>query len=763
MPLKTRPHRLAIATTAALCSLAVAQTAPPPDDKQVIEVTASKRRERLQDAPTAISVIDGAAIERFNLEKLADYSTLVPNIASASAAGPGLGVLIVRGLYTGITQQTATTVTLFGETPMTASGGLSYSAISTVDPDLADIERIEVLKGPQGTLYGASSLGGLVRIVPQRPELRTLSGRIKLGASRAAGGDTAHGVRASLNVPIAADTFALLATAFDRTEPGFTRNVLTGRDDLGRTAARGGTLTARFVPTRGVDLQLRLLTQSSDTRGAASQDNGVGTGTPAWGERAYAATFDRAIKTRYGVAELTAEVALDAGTLTASLNRARVEVGAFDDFTAAYAPLVAAITDARTVFGVPLNVPPFVPYSVRGAVEPRVVKSNFELRFASRRVGAFEYLAGLYATHEKNHYPTHNRLYDAAGQLYTGQVLGFDATSPTFTRLYDRSVMVQSDFDSTYRETALFGSATWHVRPDLDATLGLRHARNEQDAESLSPPPGMGFINLGNYRITSRDDATTLLATLRWRPDANTSTYLRAASGYRPGGTQPTPNPPPTYAPDRVTNFEAGVKGRIGALAYDASIYHLDWDKVQMNALSNGVPVIRNGGRAKVDGLEAQLGWRATRHLNVGASLGLNRARITALDAETAAATGARPGDALPNSPRVTAALWADRTFALFGREASVGATLKHTGRKPANYSADPLNVPYTVAAFTTLDLRATVRFGRTSLRLGIDNATDANGISGYTTLQVFPGTVATSTAWLIRPRTASVNLAYEF
>jgi iron complex outermembrane recepter protein len=570
-------------------------------------------------------------------------------------------------------------------------------------------------------------------------------------------------VRASINVPVVAERFALLATAFDRTDPGFTRNVLTGSDDLGRTEARGGTLTARFQPARGVDLQLRLLSQRSDTRGAASQDNAVGTGTPAWGERAYAATFDRAIRTRYGLAELTAEIALDAGTLTASLNRARIEVGAYEDFTAAYAPLVAAITDARTVFGTPLNVPPFVPYSVRGAVEPRVVKTNFELRFASRRIGALEVLAGLYATHEKNDYSTHNRLVDAVGQLYTGQVLGFDATSPTFTRFYDRSVMVQSDFDSTYRETAVFGNATWHFRPDLDATLGLRHARNRQDAESLSPPPGTGFINLGNYRITSRDDATTFLATLRWRPDANTSAYLRAASGYRPGGTQPTPNPPPTYAPDRVTNLEAGVKGRVGALGYDASIYHLDWDKVQMNALANGVPVIRNGGRANVDGLEVQLGWRATRQLNVGASLGLNRARIESLDADTAAATGARPGDALPNSPRVTAALWADRAFTFFGHEASLGATLKHTGRKPASYSADPLNVPYTVPAFSTLDLRAAVRFAGCTLRVGIDNVTDRNGISGYTTLQVFPGSVATSTAWLIRPRTANASLSYEF
>lgn len=754
-------------TAALLCLVtlaAAAQTSSPAkEEAQVIEVTASKRRERLQDAPTAITVVDGAAIERLGIEQLADYTSLVPNIARASAASLGFGALILRGLYTGVTQQTATTVTLIGETALTASGGLSLSALTTVDPDLVDIERIEVLKGPQGTLYGASSLGGLIRIVPQAPDLQRLSGRVKLGTSRAAGGDIGHGVRASINLPLATDTFALLVNVFDRRDPGFTRNLLTGHDDLGRTTARGGALTARLTPTAGVDLQLRLLSQRADTHGVASQDNLAATYTPAYGERTYAATFDRGVKSRYGLGELTAEIALAAGTLTASLNRARIEVGAYEDYTAAYAPLVAAITDARTVFGAPLNVPPFVPASVRGATEPTVVKTSVELRFASRRVGDLEALAGLYATHEKNRYPNHTRQYDANGMLYSGQVLGFDATSPTFTRVYERGVLVQSDLLSTYRETALFGNATWHFRPDFDATLGLRHASNRQEAESLSPPPGVGFINLGNYRIASKDSATTYLATLRWRPDAQTSTYARVASGYRPGGTQGTPNPPPTYAPDKVVNVEVGVKGRAGALAYDASVYRIDWDDAQMNSLVNGVPVIRNGGRAQIDGLEAQFTYQAGAALSLGGALGLNRARITEIDAGTAAATGARVGDALPNSPRITAALHADHRFALAGREASVGATLMHRGKMPASYSADALNLPYTVPAFGTLDLRAAVRIERATLRLALDNATDENGTSGYTTLQVLPGTVPNSTVWLVRPRRLSASVAYAF
>ena len=760
-------HRPVAALIGALATAAASAqpVTPPPaqEGAQVIEVTVSKRRERLQDVPVAATAIDSASLEKLGLEKLADYTTLVPNMALGSAAGSGLSALVLRGMYTGLQQQTTTTATYLGETPFSASGGLSLSALTTPDPDLVDIERIEVLKGPQGTLYGASSLGGLVRIVPQRADLKTLSGRVKFGLSTAADGGTGHGLRASLNLPLATDRFALLVNLFDRKDAGFTKNVVTGHDKLGQTQARGGSLSARFKPSSDLDINLRLLSQKADTQGAMSQDNRVGTGTPTYGERQYGATFDRGVKSRYGLSELAADYSVAAGTITAALSKARIEVAAFEDYTAAYAPLVAALTDARSVFGVPLNSPPFIPYSVRGDVAPRVGKSSFELRFASRRLGRFEVLAGLFATREKNLYPIHDRQFDANGDLYTGQVLAFDASSPTFTRLIDRDTLALSNLHSTYRETAVYGNATYYVRDDLDATLGLRRASNRQHADMVSPPPGVGFINVGTYSLDSQDAATTFQATLRYRPDTDTSAFARVASGYRPGGIQATKTTPPTYAPDKVVNVEVGVKGRRGDLSYDLSAYHIDWDKIQLNSLTNGIPVIRNGGQAKVDGFEAQLSYRASAGMSLGGSVGLNRARITTVDADTAAATGARVGDPLPNSPRVTAALFGDQRLSLGGLPASVGATVKVTGGKHANYSADVLNVPYTVPAFTTLDLRASVDFKDMTLRLGIDNVTDRNGISGYTTLQVLPGTVQNSTVWLIRPRTLSASLSYRF
>ena len=238
---------------------------------------------------------------------------------------------------------------------------------------------------------------------------------------------------------------AILVRVFDRTDAGFTRNVVTGVDKLGQTRANGGSFSARFKPLPAMDVNLRFLTQKTDTSGAAGQDNLIGSATPAFGPRQYAATFNRGIASKYGVGEFTSDYGFATGTLTAALSKATIKVGVFRDYTAAYALLVAFITDARTLFGTPLNSPPIIPSSVRSDVAPSVDKTSVELRFASSRQGNIEVLAGLFATRERNLYPTHNRQFDAAGDLYNGQVLGFDPASPTITRLYDRSVLAYSD------------------------------------------------------------------------------------------------------------------------------------------------------------------------------------------------------------------------------------------------------------------------------------------------------------------------------
>src|SRR6516165_4788463 len=146
------------------------------DQIEEIVVTATKRDEKLQEVPVTITAISGQQIENLGIERVADYLPLVPGFSIRDHGAPGYGTVILRGLNTGDFQTTATVGYYFDNTPFTATGSLSYGAFVTPDPDVSDIDHIEVLKGPQGTLYGASSLGGLVRLISKEPDLHTFGG-----------------------------------------------------------------------------------------------------------------------------------------------------------------------------------------------------------------------------------------------------------------------------------------------------------------------------------------------------------------------------------------------------------------------------------------------------------------------------------------------------------------------------------------------------------------------------------------------------------
>jgi outer membrane receptor protein involved in Fe transport len=170
-----------------------------------IVVTASRRAERLQNVPSAITALEGSTLEAIGAQTFRDYSTLIPGLSQRDLGNPGQGTIIIRGLNTGPQSITNTAATYIDEAPFSASGFLSAGAILTPDPDIADLDRIEVLKGPQGTLYGANSLGGLIRIITTRPDASRFSGRVWGEATTVDGGDTGYAVRGSVNVPLVTD------------------------------------------------------------------------------------------------------------------------------------------------------------------------------------------------------------------------------------------------------------------------------------------------------------------------------------------------------------------------------------------------------------------------------------------------------------------------------------------------------------------------------------------------------------------------------
>lgn len=702
-----------------------------------IVVTASKREQKLSDVPSAITVLGGEELANQGVQSIRDYATLTPGLAQRDYAYPGYGTIFIRGLTTGAGQQSATSVFYLDDVAFTSSSPLNGSAFLAPEPELADIERIEVLKGPQSTLYGASSLGGVIRVISKRPDPSGFSGSARTEVTAIDGGDVGYSVRASANIPLVTDRLAVRATGFYRRAAGFVDNIGTGTEDVNSSIFKGGRLALGWTPNDRLSVDVVGQIQDIDADGPARQHNVSGTLTPLHGERKYNDYFDAPSRSRYRLASTTASYDVGAGQLIATASYLQSDFYVETDATAIYSSFLP-------LFGYPANT------GINLTNEIPLRKKTAELRFVSNRLGPIEFIAGGFYTDESVSSPTNTTARDIASNTLLPQPFGYFLTV---------------DVDDDYREAAMFGNATFYLTDRLDFTAGVRHAESKEN-NTIS----YGGLAQGGQTVTlalnNKDDATPYLATLRWRPTDTLSAFLRAASGFRPGGPQITPNPPPgvqsRIEPDTVWNYEAGLKGEFldGALSIEASAFHIDWQDIQLNSSFNGFQVLANAGKAQVDGFELQALARPTQLLTLGANVGYTEARLTSIDSGVTATIGAAEGDPLPLTPRWTAAVVADQRIPLGNDvEGQLGATLRYQSHMFNAYPGSMLDVNVRLPEFTTVDLRAGVRVQRYQIQLRAENIFDENGVTNLST----PGPGAPSLATIIRPRSVILSLSTDF
>ena len=382
---------------------------------------------------------------------------------------------------------------------------------------------------------------------------------------------------------------------------------------------------------------------------------------------------------RYSLYELVEDVKTPLGTLTAVESETRSKLHLDADATPSYGILLNDYYPLFTGGPAPAGSYLYEPLNIVTSAD------NLEVRFASRRLWRFEFLVGAFHTDQTNNYDI-----DAYGRYANGTALpapfGNFITSVTAT---------------TYRETASFGDATFYITDKLDVTGGIRYTANEQSGSSVGS--GLLFGAGGQASpLNSKGDKALYQANIRWRPVHDLSFYARVATGYRPGGPQNNPlAPTPTFGADTVTDYEIGAKGALfdHRLTFDASIYHIDWEDVQLDSLLGGIVYVGNGGTARADGVELETTFKVTHDFNVGASFGYNDAVLTKINnADTAAYIGAKDGDRLPNSPKITFAAYGDYSFPITNAvQGDVGATVRYQGDQVSAFPNDTLNIFYKI------------------------------------------------------------------
>ncbi len=720
-----------------------------PASEPDIIVTATKREERLRDLPTAATVLSGDRIATAGIQDFRDYASLVPGLSQRDFGSPGQGTIILRGLNTGPQQTTNTAAYYLDDALFTASGFVAVGAFFTPSPDLGDVERIEVLKGPQGTLYGANSLGGLIRVISRPPDADEFSGSLRGEISDTDGGDIGYSGRGVVNIPLIDGRLAVRASGAYRRIGGFTDNVGIGRDNVNDADIYGGRIALRYQPVDDLTIDLVAYLQNIDSAGAAVMAHVPGTLIPRFGRYAFSGPLDGLTSDiRYRL--YTGSVNYDLGPLSWITTVGYTEISSDNDSdsTAFFAPLLPTLAP---------SAPPGTAFRTNSS--PNTDKWTVESRLVSERIGPFEFIVGGYYTTEQSEQRTLLLLVNPA----TGAPLA----APLGT-LFRAATL------SDYEEIAGFGNLTFYLSDRIDFTGGIRYAHNRNISTTGAPLDGLPSINFFAPRsprvFRSSENPATYLATLRWRPTDQISTYLRAASGYRPGGPQTNPNPPP-LAPtevtsDRVWNYEAGIRASFlrNTLALEASVYHIDWSDIQLNTLFGGTILTGNGGQAEVDGFELALSARPSRYLTIAGSLGYTNARITEIAPGVTASIGAASGDRFPLTPDWTASVLADQRIPLSDTvEATIGGTLRFQSEMPSSYPGAPTDPNIKIPGFATLDLRGGVSFGHYSVQLRAENLLNQLGYTSASASRLFPTQNISTIGTVIRPRTITLSLTAQF
>jgi iron complex outermembrane receptor protein len=714
-----------------------------------IIVTAQKRSERLQDVPVPVTVLDARALVDSNQLRLQDYYTSVPGLDVVPQASGSFQHLAIRGITTGTGTNPTVGVTVddvpYGSSTFLGGGG------GTVVPDIdpSDLARVEVLRGPQGTLYGASSMGGLLKFVTVDPSTDSLSGHVQADTSSVYNGaEPGYGFRGSVNVPVT-DTLALRASGFTRRDPGYIDNPVLHINGINEDHVSGGRLSALWRPSDIVSLKLSALYQ--DTRGDGFADVDVPTaGVPQTFvlgdlQQNYlrgTGIYDR--KVQAYSATLTAKVG---GIDLASVSGYNVSTYS-DSYDLTY--LLGPLTQFGTGPGSGFNG-----FGVAGTPAPEnnsTRKFTQEFR-ASASIGTqFDWLVGAFYTYEKSHYQQ-NLL---AENPDTGALVGDS---------------IDTSFSPTYAEYALFADLTYHITDRFDVQIGgreshIRQTYEETDIGPLVPAFDGAASPFFRPEVQTSANPFTYLLTPRFKIAPDLMLYARLASGYRAGGTNYSAGPgtPLQYSPDKTRDYEVGVKGNFfdRTLSIDASVYYIDWKNIQLNLInpSTGTGYEANGSAAKSQGVELSVESRPLTGLTIAGWVAWDDAQLTQpFPAASTAAGGAYgvPGDRLPYSSRFSGNASIEDDFPLASRLTGfAGGSLSYVGDREGEFTASAQRQD--LPAYAKLDLRTGIKYDSWTTDLFLNNVTDKRGVlSGG--LGSFPpfGFV------YIQPRTVGLSVAKSF
>jgi outer membrane receptor protein involved in Fe transport len=785
----------------AAAPVAYAQQSTTAGGLEEIIVTAQKREESLQNVPLSIQAIDTDRLEQLQVKEFADYVKYMPSV-SYTTLGPGFSLPYFRGVASGENNNHSGPQPSVGmyldEQPITTIQG-------ALDIHMYDIARVEALAGPQGTLYGASSQAGTIRIITNKPDPTKFAAGYGLEGNTVDHGGTGYVAEGFVNLPLA-EAAAVRLVGWAKHDAGYIDNIAAERVYPGTGACVSnrpnppegcvsGSMRAKDnfndVDTYGARAALRvdlndnwsitpqIMGQKMEANGSFAQDAGLKDYQIAHFERDYS-------EDKFFQGALTIEGKIgnfDVVYAGAYLKRDDIVDADYSDYTFWYdvyydGGFTGYFGDSE---GNPLPDPGQYIHGTDG-----YKRQSHELRISSPQDWRARFVAGLFYQDQQHEIFQNYQVRDLGGYVDGGEF--YSLVDPNWPDTFWLTNQLRKD-----RDSALFGELTFDITEKLTATAGARFFETHNSirgffgfmTENWStnygvakcadvPQPDKPFKGspCENLHDSVDDSGNVLKGNLTYHLTSDKLVYFTYSEGFRPGGINRNNTVAP-YKPDTLTNYELGWKTTWGnALRFNGAIFHENWEDIQYSFLppgGSGLTVIRNAGSAEIDGLEADLTWAATDGLTLSGGFSVLDAKLSEnyvpgkFNDPPDDTIEAFKGDRLPITPKFKANLTARYEFPLAGYDSFVQASGVYNGDTYSDLTRADRAVTGKNPDYTLLNLSGGMSFGDLAVELFINNATDELASQG--TFVGCATSVCGPQPYYVptQPRTIGVRISQEF
>ena len=778
---------------------AMAPQAVESQERQIEEVvvSATKKKENASDVPITVTALTEETLKEMNVSNFDEYIEYLPNVTSGGR-GPGQSTIYIRGMavdpvnvFLSAAQGSSPNVALYlDEQPIQVPG-------RNLDVYVADMERIEVLAGPQGTLFGASSQAGTVRLITNKPKFNVSEGGFNTSLFNTAHGERSYSFDGFLNVPIS-DSWAVRGVVYQTKAGGYIDNVAgtwsgKGRgsfnstatfqedkntalveDDFNDSSYKGFRLSSAYSINDDWDLLVTHIDQDITADGVFDYD-------PAIGDLQVSRFIEDTLEDSFNQTSITLE-------------------GRMGSLDAIYTGSLLERTADQTVdYSGYANVGAYLPYYVCNAYDYTVCgsatvqvelydensRTTHEFRVSSNEFSdlPFSYTAGVFIDESElktqNDYGYLGTLSAAANAgTYGGYIdntpipgawAGNPNARPSQYRFFNDILRLEE-------QTSFFAELTFPVSDKLDLLFGVRKYDLDLDfrGQSKFGYRGANVANGRDYDAAPHGTAPLNLSdqitkfTASYKPDADTLYYFTRSEGYRPGGFnrgggKPSsnaafPDVPLTYATDDVVNTEFGVKTLLldGAMRLNASYYNIEWTDIQVSRFDpknvSILTFVENAADADVSGIEADILWYPTDDISIATAMSYNDTEVTRIKAQIVEI--APVGSQLPLSPDFQWNVRIRKDSELNGLPSYTQLAIKSASDSFSSLEKDKR---YKQNSYRTVDFAYGFEVNNTEIEFFVRNLTDERAQLYYNDQDDIPR-ITTN-----RPRNMGVRASYKF